>query len=114
MLTTSASNCLFFFGPISCLPVDNAARGVALTVALKLRRLHGLIVLVLRDPAHCLDLLSKNIATLDFVKSILEDTKDLLDLLSKVRTTAQYYSLFVLCAAMKRLAYHESSLSLLY
>ena len=79
------------FGPISCLPGDNAARGVALAVALKLRRLHGLIVMVLQDPAHCFDLLSRNIATLDFLKSILDDTKDLLDLLDRVCTTTQHY-----------------------
>ena len=44
------------FLPISCLPVD---------IALKLRTVHGLIVLVLQDPDHCLDLLPRNIVKLD-------------------------------------------------
>ena len=103
-----------FLGPIPCLPVDNAARGVANAVALKLRTVYGLIVLVLRDPAHCLDLLPKNIATLDFVESILGDTKDLLDLLGRVCTTTQHNPSIRSYDVIKRLAHNQSCLSHLY
>lgn len=55
-----------FSKPICAVAVDNAARFVAADVV---KQLVGL-VLVLRDPGHCNDLLSKDMLDLDWVKLI--------------------------------------------
>lgn len=48
---------------IVSIPVDNAARHVAVAVATKLgEKYPGMKVIVTRDPAHCIDLLMKDLA----------------------------------------------------
>lgn len=56
-----------FMANIASIPVDNAAKAVATRVA------NSLIesCLTSRDPAHCADLLSKDLATCPIVKDIL-------------------------------------------
>ena len=61
---------------ISSIPVDNAARGVAAKVAALFT---DKTVLVIRDPGHCLDLCSKDLAKTSVVKSVMEEAKEVRD-----------------------------------
>lgn len=65
-----------FNAKIASIPVDNAAKHVASLVCAKLDD----CCLVLRDPAHCVDLLSKDMAKTNVVKSVLADAKEVYDL----------------------------------
>lgn len=77
------------YGRIACLPVDNAARHVAEEVKKVLNAGESdEKVLVLRDISHCLDLLSKNMSTISFVKEMLDDTKPIQALLSNDRVVS--------------------------
>jgi hypothetical protein len=60
---------------IASVPVDNAARGVATKVCDKLG--HG--ALPSRDPAHCADLCSKDLAQTNVVKSVMAEAKEVRD-----------------------------------
>ena len=57
--------------PIASIPVDNAARHVAAEVTEILMKDHGIVVVVSRDPAHCVDLLSKDLMQTMAMKRIL-------------------------------------------
>ena len=76
------------YGRIACLPVDNAARHVAQATKDMLNNEHGQKVLTLRDMAHCLDLLSKNMSSVSFVIEVLEDSKPIQKLLSNDRVAS--------------------------
>ena len=64
---------------IASISVDNAAGKVAESVAKKLQA-DGDPALPLRDPAHCIDLLSKDLANTSFVRSVLGEAKEVFDL----------------------------------
>jgi hypothetical protein len=56
--------------------VDNAARGVATEAAKRLKPEHG-HPLTLRDPSHCVDLLSKDLAQTSVVKKVVDEAKEI-------------------------------------
>ena len=59
---------------IASIAVDNAARGVARDVAAHYAsRFH---IIVNRDPSHDVDLLSKDLATVDVFVEVIEDAKE--------------------------------------
>ena len=64
---------------IASISVDNAASKVAGHVAKKLNA-DGDPALALRDPAHCIDLLSKDLAQTSVVRSVLAEAKELFEL----------------------------------
>ena len=61
---------------LSSIAVDNAARLVAAQVADKFP---GNSVTVSRDPAHCVDLLSKDLAKTKAVTRVIDDAKEIRD-----------------------------------
>jgi hypothetical protein len=61
-----------FMANIASIPVDNAAKAVATRVADSLIE----SCLTSRDPAHCADLLSKDLATCPIVKDILVEANE--------------------------------------
>lgn len=63
---------------ISSIPVDNAAKGVAGEVAQLFEP--RMKVLVSRDPSHCVDLLSKDLANTLVVKRVIEEAKEVFEL----------------------------------
>jgi hypothetical protein len=67
---------------IASISVDNAAGKVAESVAKKLQA-DGDPALSLRDPAHCIDLLSKNLMNTSVVHSVLGEAKEVFDLCRK-------------------------------
>ena len=60
---------------IASIPVDNAARHVAARVCEELEE----SALVSRDPSHTVDLMSKDMATLPFVKRLMAEVKEVYD-----------------------------------
>ncbi len=64
---------------IASISVDNAAGKVAESVAKKLQA-DGNPAFPLRDPAHCIDLLSKDLAYTSVVCSVLGEAKEVFDL----------------------------------
>lgn len=60
---------------LASLNVDNAARKVAAGIAFHFRGV--LYIVVARDPSHCVDLLSKDLALTEFMKELLEEANDL-------------------------------------
>jgi hypothetical protein len=64
---------------IASISVDNAACKVAESVAKKLQA-DGDPALPLRDPAHCIDLLSKDLANTSVVCSVLGEAKEVFEL----------------------------------
>ena len=58
---------------IASIPVNNAARSVAAQVC---NLFPDLVVLVICDPSHCVDLCSKDMATLPVVKRVMGDAKE--------------------------------------
>ena len=64
---------------IASISVDNAAGKVAESVAKKLQA-DGDPALPLHDPAHCIDLLSKDLANTSVVCSVLGEAKEVFDL----------------------------------
>ena len=69
---------------LASIAVDNAAKGVAAEVTTKFKML-GETVLVLRDPSHCIDLLSKDLATMKFVRDVMADAKIVVDFVTSDR-----------------------------
>ncbi len=63
---------------IASISVDNAAGKVTESVAKKLQA--GDPALPLRDPAHCIDLLSKNLVNTSVVHSVLGEAKEVFNL----------------------------------
>ena len=61
--------------PLASIDVDNAARPMASRVASRFKTQCGQVVLVLRDPSHCVDLCSKDLALTNVVKHVLADCK---------------------------------------
>jgi len=57
---------------ISCIPVDNAAAGVAARIVKSLM-VEGNNPFALRDPLHCLDIGSKDLANTPIVKAVLNE-----------------------------------------
>jgi len=68
-----------FSTKIASISVDNAASKVAERVAKKLNA-DGDPALPLRDPAHCIDLLSKDLAKTSVVRSVLAEAKEVFEL----------------------------------
>jgi hypothetical protein len=68
-----------FSTKIASISVDNAASKVAQRVAKKLNA-DGDPALPLRDPAHCIDLLSKDLAKTSVVRSVLAEAKEVFEL----------------------------------
>ncbi len=68
-----------FSTKIASISVDNAASKVAQCVAKKLT-VYGDPALPLRDPAHCIDLLSKDITKTSVVRSVLAEAKEVFEL----------------------------------
>jgi hypothetical protein len=68
-----------FCTKIAIISVDNAACKIAEDVAKKLQA-DGDPALPLRDPAHCIDLLSKVLANTSVVCSVLGESKEVFDL----------------------------------
>ena len=64
-----------FGANIASIPVDNAARGMATLLAKKI----GKHVVVSRDPAHCIDLLSKDLANTLVVTRVMNEAKEVRD-----------------------------------
>ena len=64
--------------PIASIDVDNAARLVAAKAAAN-DAFKGMTILVIRDPSHCVDLLSKDLAGTDVVKRVMADSKEVRD-----------------------------------
>ena len=69
---------------IASLPVDNAALNVATKVA-ALLQLEGEKTIVSRDPAHCVDLLSKDLAKTAVVSGVLKEAKEVYSFCKKDR-----------------------------
>jgi hypothetical protein len=69
---------LAFNTKIASISVDNAASKVANRVAKKLNA-DGDATLPLRDPAHCIDLLSKDLAKSSVVGTVLAEAKEVFD-----------------------------------
>ena len=69
---------------IASLPVDNAAVNVASKVV-ELLNLEGQKTIVSRDPAHCIDLLSKDIAKTSVVVGVLQEAKEVFSFCKKDR-----------------------------
>jgi hypothetical protein len=65
--------------PLASIDVDNAARHVAAQVALAMKEKTGATILVTRDPAHCVDLCSKDLATTKVVKRVMNEAKEVRD-----------------------------------
>lgn len=61
---------------IASIPVDNAARTVAAGIA---ARFPDMAIVVSRDPSHCIDLLSKDLAGTDVVKRVMREAKEVRD-----------------------------------
>ena len=61
---------------IASIPVDNAARTVAAGIAV---RFPDMEIVVSRDPSHCIDLLSKDLAGTDVVKRVMREAKEVRD-----------------------------------
>ena len=70
---------LAFNTKIASISVDNAASKVAGRFAKKLNA-DGDPALALRDPAHCIDLLSKDLAKTSVVRSVLAEAKEVFEL----------------------------------
>ena len=64
--------------PIASLDVDNAARAIAAKAA-KDNEFEGMTILVIRDPSHCVDLLSKDLADTEVVKRVMAEAKEVQD-----------------------------------
>lgn len=65
---------------IVSIPVDNAARHVADAVATKLgEKYPGMKVIVTRDPAHCIDLLMKDLAKTGVMQLVIKYAKKVRD-----------------------------------
>jgi hypothetical protein len=83
LLDDAYDNCnqikVAFNTKIASISVDNAVSKVAERVAQKLNA-DGDLTLPLRDPAHCIDLLSKDLAKSSVVCSVLAEVKDVFDL----------------------------------
>lgn len=60
---------------LSSIAVDNAARKVAGGIADHFRS--TMYVVVSRDPSHCVDLLSKDLAQIEFIQELLEEATQL-------------------------------------
>jgi len=73
---------------IASLPVDNASRYVANETAVSLVIAGGYGPIVLRDPAHCVDLPAKDMAGLSFVKEGVDWCSEIYKFLSKHRVGA--------------------------
>jgi len=58
---------------IASIPVDNSTRGVTAQVC---DLFPDLVIIVIRDPSHCVDLCSKDMATLPVVKRVMGDAKE--------------------------------------
>ncbi len=69
---------LAFNTKIASISVDNAASKVANRVAKKLNT-DGDATLPLRDPAHCIDLLSKDLVRSSVVGTVLAEAKEVFD-----------------------------------
>ena len=75
-----------FMAKMASIPVDNAAKVMATKLAKQLTvDYDGMTVLVLRDPSHCVDLLSKDLASCWVVKSVMDEAKEVRDLVKKDR-----------------------------
>jgi hypothetical protein len=72
-------NQVAFNTKIASISVDNAASKVAGHVAKKLNA-DSDPALPLRDPAHCIDLLSKDLAKTSVVRSVLAEAKEVFEL----------------------------------
>ena len=64
-----------FKSNIASLDVDNAARGAVAKVANKFAK-EGAVILVIRDPLHCIDLCSKDLAKTYYVSCVLHDATE--------------------------------------
>jgi hypothetical protein len=64
---------------VASVAVDNAARGVGRLAILQFPAMN---ILLLRDPGHCIDLLSKDLLTTLVIKSVVADAKEVRELLS--------------------------------
>ena len=64
--------------PIASLDVDNAARAIAAKAA-KDNEFKGMTILVICDPSHCVDLLSKDLADTEVVKRVMAEAKEVRD-----------------------------------
>ena len=64
--------------PIASIDVDNAARLVAAKAAAN-DAFKGMTILVIRDPSHCVDLLSKDLAGTDVVRRVMAESKEVRD-----------------------------------
>ena len=60
---------------LASIAVDNAAKKVASGIAGHFRPV--MYVIVSRDPSHCVDLISKDLALLEFMKELLEEATEL-------------------------------------
>jgi len=69
-------------GEVASLAVDNAARAVAKLVC---ARFPGMCILMLRDPGHCVDLLSKDLVKTKAIKAVVDDAREVRELLSNDR-----------------------------
>ena len=65
--------------PIASLCVDNAAKTVASKVVAS-EELKGMKILVLRDPSHCIDLLSKDLAATKVVSDVMAEATEVRNL----------------------------------
>ena len=77
---------------LASIAVDNAAKGVAAQVATKFKML-GETVLILRDPSHCIDLFSKDLATTKFVRAVMADAKVVLNFVTTDRINSMLLEL---------------------
>jgi hypothetical protein len=68
-----------FSTKIASISVDNAASKVAERVSKKMNA-DGDPALPLRNPAHCIDLLSKDLAKTSVVRSVLAEAKEVFEL----------------------------------
>ena len=83
---------LTFKTNIASLAVDNAARGVAGKVAEKFAQ-EGKVILVIRDPLHCVDLCSKDLARTKCVARVIDKAMKVktfvrVDRIESIRTDA--------------------------
>ena len=77
---------------IASINVDNAAKAVAGKVAEKFAK-EGCVILVIRDPSHCIDLCSKDLAKTKVVSRVLDEATEVknfvkIDRIDSIRTNA--------------------------
>ena len=70
---------------MASIDVDNAAKLVGIKVADMLKEKTGVTVLVTRDPSHCVDLCSKDLAQTDVVRLVMGDAKEVRDFVKNDR-----------------------------